>query len=121
MKYISVFSNKEISAHQFITEIFLRKIYENRGVSLSNKFWNIPEYRKIYKNQILAAASILKVYRADQVIEAIARNDLKGIYSLRSYKMDKLIKDVVIHDVEIVENSGKISNFNNEDNIRSKL
>ena len=61
-KYPSRYSNgKEISAAQYITEFICEKMADKNKKELTQKFWDLPEWKKDYKSQLFAAYGLLKI------------------------------------------------------------
>ena len=93
-KYPSRYSNgKEISAAQYITEFICEKMADKNKKELTQKFWDLPEWKKYYKSQLFAAYGLLKIYDDVAIIKALRSNRAYGIYSLRAPHLDAIIKE----------------------------
>jgi hypothetical protein len=53
------------------------------GVTLPPKFWNVQEYKKKYKLQVIAALSLLKIFSIQDILEGLRCKEGSWIYSLR--------------------------------------
>lgn len=93
-KYPSRYSpGKWISSSQYITELICEKKAQKNKKDLPNEFWNLPEWKKFYKQQILAACGLLKIYDDKAIIRALQNKAAWSIYSLRAPHLDDIIKE----------------------------
>lgn len=90
-KYKSLHSGIETSAAQYLAEVMCIRQAEKKREKLPPKFWNIPKWKMPYKQQILAAHSLLKIYEPEEIILAINRKDAKWIFSLRFPGLNQII------------------------------
>ena len=93
-KYPSRYSSgKQVGAAQYIAELACEKMAKRNKKELPQKFWNIPEWKKSYKSQLLAARGLLKIYSEVAIIRALNSSRAFGIYSLRAPQLDDIIKE----------------------------
>lgn len=83
----------QCSAAQLITEIVINNLAKKEKKVLPQKFWNVPEWKKTYKQEIILANSLLKVYPEQAVINAVSRPDTNWMTSLRIKKWVDYIKE----------------------------
>lgn len=92
-KYPSRYSpGNYITEAQYITELICEKKAKSQKKELPNKFWNLPEWQKFYRQQILAATSLLRLYKAKAIIAALNNKEAWNIYSLRAPQLDAIIE-----------------------------
>lgn len=90
-KYKSSFSGHDVSPAQYIAEIMCNRQALKKKERLPDKFWNTPKWRIPFKQQIIAANSLLKIYEPDEIIAAIMRKDAQWIFSLRFPGLNQII------------------------------
>ena len=119
-----------VTAAQYITELICEKKASSQKKDLPNKFWNLPEWNKFYRQQILAANSLLRLYKAKAIVAALKSKESWNIYSLRSPKLDALIEaetrnikevEVSIRDIEIDINTAPRPDVKNKKNALNRL
>jgi len=82
IKYDSKYTDKKVSAAQVVTEKICESIARKNKKVLPIKFWELPEYNKIFKRQIIAANKLLKVFSCEAIIKALSDPQTKWMYSL---------------------------------------
>ena len=88
-KYLSKYSTGQSSAAQYITQI----ICEHKATEdLPQYFWRLPKWASFYRQQIISANSLLRIYSAAAIIRALELPIARSIYSLRAPHLDALIK-----------------------------
>lgn len=93
MDFISPNSQENCTAAQLIAEIMVtRKATKNR-ISLPYKFWNLPEYKKEFKQHIIAANAFLKLYTPQAILSALKRKDAQWQYTLRAGGLPDIIDE----------------------------
>lgn len=80
-----------ITAAQFITEMICEHRANVQKKPLMNQFWRLPEWASFYKQQILAATGLLKIYSPNAIIAALRRKEAARIFSLRAPHLDAII------------------------------
>ena len=90
--YISTVSGRDTSAAQFITELVISRQAAKKGKDLPDKFWNMSEWKLIYKKQIVKANVFLKVYDAEVIITTLLNHNNRWINSLWLPSLCELIE-----------------------------
>jgi len=94
LKYPSRYSSgKNVTAAQYIAELICEKQAQKSKKELPQKFWDLPTWKKTYKQQIFAALGLLKIYSEVAIIKALKTKEAYGIYSLRAPSLDRIIKE----------------------------
>ena len=94
-KYIP--EDKDISAAQYLAEFMCERIAHKDGKVLTTKFWNKPEWGKVFRAQITHANKWLKSYDARSILRALKTFRGKKIYSLGAkYLLEPLVKQAQI-------------------------
>lgn len=89
-RYHSRYSDSWVSAAQFVTELICEKKAQIDKKDLPAKFWNLPHWKSFFRQQILVANGLLKIYNEVPVIRAVKAS--YGLYSLRAPQLDNLLK-----------------------------
>lgn len=101
-RYPSRYStNKFVTAAQYITELICEKKAKQDKKELPLKFWDLPEWNKYYRQQIVAANQLLKQYKEKAVIAALKNPKSFYTYSLRAPFLKKLIEQEEAKIIEI--------------------
>jgi len=82
-----------------LAETMVRREYSRKQKNLPDKFWNLPEYKPSYQNQMRFAAKLYRTYSEKAIWNVINRES--WVYSLAVKKLANLI--------EIEENKIKIN------------
>ena len=91
--YPSRYSNgKSVTAAQYITELICEKKATLAGGELPQKFWEQPKWKSFFRQQIMIANSLLKIYEPTSVIRALQSFEAKKIYSLSAPFLDPIIR-----------------------------
>ena len=90
-KYKSSFSGHDVTAAQYLAEIMCNRQAIKKKERLPDKFWNTPKWKMPFKQQILAAHALLKIYEPDEIIAGIMRKDAQWIFSLRFPGLNQII------------------------------
>ncbi len=90
-KYKSSFSGRDVTAAQYLAETMCNRQAIKKKERLVDKFWNTPKWRMPFKQQILAAHALLKIYEPEEIIAAIMRKDALWIFSLRFPGLNQII------------------------------
>jgi hypothetical protein len=110
-KYYSPSTGEECTAAQLIAEIMVTREAAKKKLSLPYKFWNLIEWKKKYKNQILGANSLLKVYSAEAILRALKRKECSWQYSIRANGISDICDEEqrkLDKEKELINNSEKI-------------
>lgn len=107
-KFKSKFSGFEVSAPQYLAELMCMRLAKKNNLPLPDKFWNTTEWRMPYKQQLMAAHALLKVYNAKAVVAAVNRKEVSWMYSLRYDGLKQLIVEEQAKLARIEERIAKI-------------
>ena len=92
-KYPSRYSPQGfVHAGQYVTELICEKKAKVEGKDLPIKFWELPEWLKYYKYQIMLANKLIKEFGEHSVIAALHDKRMWKTYSLRS----PFLKDIIV-------------------------
>lgn len=91
-KFTSITSGRQCTPAQFIAEQILLNLAAKEKIKLTAGFWNNYPWNVRYKQQIIAANSLLKIYSAESIIAALNNKDTKWITSLRVKKLQEYIQ-----------------------------
>lgn len=93
-KYPSRYSPQaKVHNAQYITELICEKKAKVDGKELPIKFWELDEWLKFYKYQIMLANKLLKKYHEYSIIGALHDKRMWKTYSLRSPFLEAVIKE----------------------------
>ena len=93
-KYPSRYSPKGwVSSYQYITELICEKKAQQESKELPIKFWEIKEWRSLYRYQITLATSLVKKYGEEAVIAALRDRRCYRTYSLRAPFLTPIIEE----------------------------
>lgn len=81
-----------VTAAQYITELICEKLAKKQKKVLIQQFWKNSDWSKFYKQQILAAYGLLKLYPEKAIIAALKAKASWNVYSLRAPHLDKMIR-----------------------------
>jgi hypothetical protein len=79
-------------AAQYITEYICEKKARMSKKELPVKFWELPEWLKYFKFQIVLANRLLKEYSEEAIIAALKDSSCFKVYSLNSPVLKNTIK-----------------------------
>lgn len=88
----SPYSDSFIHPAQFLCEIICEKKASTEGKELPRSFWQLPEWLKYYKQQLVAANSLLKKFEWQAVSRALRDKSMYKCWSLRSPFLLKVIE-----------------------------
>jgi hypothetical protein len=80
--YLSSYGGGYIRADQWVTEKLCALIAKKQGSELPDKFWNLPNWKSIFRRQVQMASSLLIIYDADAISYALRD---KRLYNVRSF------------------------------------
>lgn len=89
-RFNSIYADGFVSAAQYITERICEKKAKR---DLPKKFWELPEWKVYFRQQIIAANGLLKIYSPSAIIAALRNPKSYNIYSLRAPHLDQIIQD----------------------------
>lgn len=99
------------TAAQKLAEIMVRREAAKKKIVLPLKFWNTDPWKKKYKQQIIAANALLKIYEPAAIFNALKRKECSWQYSLRANGINDACKEeqALLEKKEVV-----IEEFNRE-------
>jgi hypothetical protein len=68
-----------VTATQYIIELVCEQSAIKQKKDLPIKFWNLPEWNKIFKGQLIAVLALLKKYSAKAIIKAVKEKKLDNL------------------------------------------
>jgi|APSaa5957512622_1039677.scaffolds.fasta_scaffold172182_2 hypothetical protein len=108
MNFTPKYHHEECSEAQYLTEIVTERYARSQNKSLQPKFWNNLEWKSFYRQQIIAANALLKLYSLQSIVNAL-NGKCSWTYSLRANQLKN----------EIVREEAKLKNRQKE--IESKM
>lgn len=84
MKVTSPSTGEECTPAQLLAEIMVKREADKSKINLPYKFWNNEPWKKKYKQQIIAANGLLRVYDLSVILSVLKRKDCSWQYSLRA-------------------------------------
>jgi hypothetical protein len=82
-----------VSAYQYITELVCENSAKQKNKELPVQFWELPEWKKFFKNQIITAVQLVKKYGAKAVVNGLNDRRAFKTYSLRSPVLKQIIAE----------------------------
>lgn len=132
-RYPSRYSvNKFVTGAQYVTEYICEKKAKKEKRVLPSNFWDLPEWNKFFRHQIVLANRLLKKYSVAAIVNATKRKEAWWMTSLGAPKFEEL----VIEEYNVLkaqeaslkteitintENPVIRPTFNNNKSIRGKL
>lgn len=92
-KWASPSTGEECTAAQYIAELLVTRRARKEKKHLPYKFWNLPEWKKKFKLEIIGITPLLRMYDELAVIKALESQKGKNIYSIRCPWLDELIEE----------------------------
>lgn len=92
-KFVSPSTGEECSAAQLLAEIMVKREADKKRIVLPYKFWNQETWKKKYKNQIVAANGLLKLYEPLAILNALKRKECSWQFSLRANGLNDIFKE----------------------------
>jgi len=82
-----------ITPAAYLVELVCEKVAKKDKKALPNKFWNLPEWKKTFKLQILHANRLLKKYDIAPIVKSLNKRETRNVYSLgANFILEPLIK-----------------------------
>lgn len=82
-----------VTPAQYITELICEKLAKKNKKTLTLKFWENEEWSKFYRQQIIVANGLLKIYSDKAIVLALNSKKAWSIYSLRAPHLDPIIQE----------------------------
>ena len=92
---MSSFGGGYVRSDQWITEKLCSLIAKKQNKELPDKFWNLPEWGKIFRRQVQIASSLLIIYDAEAVSSALRDKRLSNLRSFAAFSTVKFFTDVL--------------------------
>lgn len=112
--YKSAHSFEQVKPAQYLAEIMCIRMARKNKETLPVKFWNTPKWKMPYKQQIIAANALLKIYEPEHIIAAVNRKDCQWIYSLRFPGLNQKILEEKDRIEKLNTNLSKVENIEYE-------
>jgi len=95
MRYKSKYSQKSVTAAQYVTETICEHKALREKKDLYYRFWINKEWSRFFRNQIATANKLIEQYGEKAVIRALNDGRSKRIFSLRAPSLLNTIKEKV--------------------------
>jgi hypothetical protein len=82
MEYVSTLTGHPSKPAVILAEIMCDREARKKGETLPDKFWNTDKWAKKFKQQMVAASRLLKVYEPIVILNTLKRRDCQWQYSL---------------------------------------
>lgn len=92
MELLSPSTKESCKPAHYLAEIAVTRHANYLKTPLPYKFWNTEEWKKEYKQQIIAANSLLKLFKLEVILAVLNSKDGNWIYSLNQPKLIDLAK-----------------------------
>jgi hypothetical protein len=94
-----------IREDQWITEKLCSLIAKKRGSELPDKFWNLPEWKPLFRRQVQIASSLLMMYDASAISKSLKDKRMRSLNSFVALKSTNFFSKILDeyqsqHDVE---------------------
>ena len=96
IRYSSRYSDKSVTAAQYITELICEHKAAKEGKDLYYRFWNNAEWSRFFRNQVSTANKLISKYGDKAIIRALNDYRCKKIFSLRAPSLTKIIEEKVL-------------------------
>lgn len=73
-----------------IVQKLIKRKYEKQGITLVEKFWNLPKYKNEYVRQTASVAKFIRAYGAEAVFNVVEREE--WCWSLSPKQMPELME-----------------------------
>lgn len=73
-----------------LAETMVRREYAKKGKNLPDKFWNLPEYKFKYQNQLRFASKLYRAYSEQAIWNVVTRE--AWMFSLAVKKLNDMIE-----------------------------
>ncbi len=80
-EYSSKYTDKKVSAAQKLAEFICERQADKQRKALTYRFWNLPEWKAVFLNQLRAAQSLLKLYTPEAIMAVLKQK--RNVFSLR--------------------------------------
>lgn len=84
------------------------------NVDLIDNFWNLPNWKKYFRYQVISANKLLKKFPIEVVLKALDDKTCKILSSINSPYLEKICKTIKIEKPEPTVNPKRIYNSKGE-------
>lgn len=123
--YPSKYTDKMVGASQYLADEICERIAKKDGKSLPYKYWNLPQWEKIYLHQVTAAAKLLQECSVVVIMTFLRSVKGRNIYSLGLKKQIlagvatiKLVDDIIRNNETAIYTTDDDSIIEEFDNIK---
>ena len=88
--YPTIFHKTDCTLAQYLTEIMIIRQAKKQGLPLVDNFWSDPAWKVEYRNQIIAANTLIKNFPNQAIIIEVVK-EFTWAYSLRTKKISEEI------------------------------
>lgn len=108
-KFQSRYSDSHVTIAQYITEYLCEIVAKSCNQDLPREFWNIPEWGKFYKYQIMLANRLLNEYHPRALVRTLKDKRLAKLSSFAGLSKMKWMKSILVeyHAAAIAEDLAK--------------
>ncbi len=75
----------------YLANIMCERRAKSEKIPLPPNYWNTPEWRVLFKRQVIAANSLLKIYPFEVVKSTIANKKVAWVWSLSSPALHQIL------------------------------
>ena len=132
--HLSEYGGGFIRHDQWITEKLCGNIAKSKNIELPDKFWNLPEWSKIFRRQIALAAGLLLTFKAEAIFASLQDKRLYKVYSFLAFgklpyfykvladNQNRLLANEILPEIELkVRPTDSVSNLPKRNNLLSRL
>ena len=91
-RFESRFGGGFIAVGQWLAELMVERLARSKNRSLPVHFWKTPEWEKPFKQQLRAAAALLRLYQPKAISAALRTTQGKRVISLSAPWLDDIIR-----------------------------
>ena len=73
-----------------LVEMMVRRQYLKKGVNLPPHFWNLPDYKRDYRREVMLAAKLYRAYSEEAITNVMERET--WCFSLAAKKLANMIE-----------------------------
>lgn len=131
-------SNQESRNDVFLADIMCKRKGKKENIPTPPGYWSMPEWKIFFKQQILAANKLMKIYPFEVLVAAVNNKKTNWIYSLhypglkqilleensryeRSQKREEQQREKMSKREEVVQTNNAPVIFEDEDSLRNRL
>ena len=104
MTLVSQTTGEETKPAQFLAELVCLRYGKKKHLPTPPRFWNLPEWRKLYGRQIQLAHGLLKLFSFESILSALASPEASWVFSLSFPGLVDIIK---LHEARLVKETAK--------------